>query len=129
MCYQVRICARRTARAERRQVLVIEMGQRRLALSRVDQKAREHRVEIDAVERDSMPRERFDLILQIVTRFGWALGAEQGRGARDTVMLDDDSLLGARNLQRIPAGLRCGEINCDSGRAGKSLERLCEIVP
>jgi len=42
-------------------------------------------------------------------------------------MLDDNCLVGAGELQRVVICLRRGEINCDSRRVGKSLERLREI--
>ena len=42
-------------------------------------------------------------------------------------MLDDDSLIGARELQRVPPGLGSGEIDRNSRRAGESLQRLREI--
>ena len=127
--HQRRIGARRSAGAKRSKVLVIKIGERRLAFARIDQKARKHRVEVNALERDSVPRERFDLVLQIVTRFRRQLGAENRRRARDPVTFDDDRRVGARELQGFPARVGFGEINRDTGCARQGFERVGEVAP
>ncbi len=74
-----------------------------------------------------MAREGCDLSLQIVARFGRALGAEQSCGACDPVMPDHDRFAGACELEPVLTGLGDCEVERDARRVGKSFERLDQL--
>ena len=81
---QFRLGAGLAIAAERRQVVVVEIGERRFGPARIDQEPGQHRVEVDARKLDAVAAlQAPQMLLQIVDALGRSSRAEQRRRRRD----------------------------------------------